>query len=535
MGFNKSIFSKFPQTFWVANSIELFERWAWYGFYMLFANYLTGSADVGGLELSQIQKGTIMGVGTSVLYLLPILTGSIADRYGYKNVLIVAFIVYVSAFISIPYFKSFAGVFSIFLYLAVGAALFKPVISATIAKTTTDETSSIGFGIFYMMVNIGAFLGPLITLVYRDTSQWIFYISAGFIMINFILLYFYKVPSDNILETKENLVFLKILKTLAVSILLFVSAFAIFLIFWILDVLLYYLNKGKKISRRWTEFVISQPIGDSNRKIFENITGIFFDTRFILFLFIVSGFWTMYYQLFYTLPVFISQWVDTSVLYDFFNNIIPFITRNYSTVSGQLDAEFIINFDALYIILFQVLVSTLIMKLKPLHSMTIGFIVCTVGMALTLLSQNVLFTIVSLLIFGLGEMSASPKITEYIGRIAPADKKGVYMGYSFIPVFIGSLLAGLLSGEVYQSVSDKTMMVKNEAAKMGLSLNPSLSINESFAALAKQTNMTPSQLNTYLWDKYQPSDIWMVIFAIGFAAVIALYFYNRYAFSKTGD
>ena len=63
-----SIFTKFPRTFWVANSLELIERWAWYGFFMLFATYLTGSSDVGGLELTQIQKGTIMGVGTGILY-----------------------------------------------------------------------------------------------------------------------------------------------------------------------------------------------------------------------------------------------------------------------------------------------------------------------------------------------------------------------------------------------------------------------------------------------------------------------------------
>ena len=63
-----SVFGKFPRTFWVANVIELFERWAWYGFFMLFANYLTGSSDAGGLEFTQEQKGWLMGVGTGILY-----------------------------------------------------------------------------------------------------------------------------------------------------------------------------------------------------------------------------------------------------------------------------------------------------------------------------------------------------------------------------------------------------------------------------------------------------------------------------------
>ena len=65
-----NIFGKFPRTFWIANLIELFERWAWYGFFMLFANYLTSSTDMGGLEFSQTQKGMIMGFGTGILYFL---------------------------------------------------------------------------------------------------------------------------------------------------------------------------------------------------------------------------------------------------------------------------------------------------------------------------------------------------------------------------------------------------------------------------------------------------------------------------------
>ncbi len=180
MGIGRT-FKKFPKTFWVANSIELFERWAWYGFFMLFANYLTGSSDMGGLELSQAEKGHIMGFGTAFLYFLPVLTGSIADKIGYKKVLFISFVIYTTAFIALPMFDSFWGVFAIYLYLAVGAALFKPVISATIAKTTTNETSSIGFGIFYMMVNIGAFIGPLVTLLFiKDNSyDFVFYISAG--------------------------------------------------------------------------------------------------------------------------------------------------------------------------------------------------------------------------------------------------------------------------------------------------------------------------------------------------------------------
>lgn len=468
-----NVFRSFPRTFWVANVIELFERWAWYGFFMLFANYLTGSSDAGGLEFSQSQKGLLMGVGTGILYFLPVLTGAIADRYGYKKVLYLAFLIYTSAFILLPMFTTFTGVFIMYLYLAVGAALFKPVISATISKTTTNETASIGFGIFYMMVNIGAFFGPMVTLLFKGSSHLIFYVSAGVIALNFILLFFYKEPGREEEERSTD----SLLKTFEV--------------------------------------------------IFRNMGSILKDIKFILFLLIVAGFWTMYNQLFFTLPVFISQWVDTSVLYNFFHTYIPFFSANYSTAPGVMDAEFVTNIDALYIITFQVLVSSIVMKMQPLRSMMSGFLVCSIGMSLTIASQNVLFTMVAILIFSMGEMAGSPKITEYIGRIAPADKKALYMGYSFIPVFLGNVLAGFISGVVYQQMSDKVMLVQQFAAEKGLQIPEGLSNNAYFEEVARQVDLTPQALTNLLWDLYDPSRLGMVILAIGVGTAFLLFVYDR--------
>jgi dipeptide/tripeptide permease len=481
---------KFPHTFWIANVIELFERWAWYGFFLLFANYLTGSSDMGGLEFTQSQKGTIMGVGTGILYFLPVLTGAIADRYGYKKVLALAFAVYASAFALFPQVSSFAAVFSMYIYLALGAALFKPVISATIAKTTTDETASIGFGIFYMMVNIGAFIGPIVTLIFKEQSHMIFYISAGIIVLNFFLLLFYQEPGR---EGEVD-------------------------------------DEVAECTRTQAKSTLLHTFGD----IFRHMAGIFRDVKFLIFLLIVAGFWTMYNQLFFTLPVFIAQWVDTRVLYDFFVEHIPFISANYSPVKGVIDAELITNMDALYIILLQLVVSTLVMRLKPLHSMMSGFLVCSIGMALTLFSQNVLFTMVAILIFALGEMAGSPKITEYIGRrIAPKDKKALYMGYSFIPVFLGNVFAGIISGNVYQRMSDKVTITHKFVSEKGLQIADGLSTNEYFDEVARQVNLSPQALTNHLWDAYNPSSMWLVILAIGIAATISLFIYDRVT-STTG-
>ena len=105
---------RFPQTFWAANSLELFERWAYYGVFNLLALYLTGSQETGALGFTQVEKGLIMGIVNAILYFLPVITGSIADRFGYKKVLVIAFIILASGYFLMGQFTSFAGIFITF-------------------------------------------------------------------------------------------------------------------------------------------------------------------------------------------------------------------------------------------------------------------------------------------------------------------------------------------------------------------------------------------------------------------------------------
>jgi POT family proton-dependent oligopeptide transporter len=212
-------FKKYPATFWIANVIELLERWGWYGAYMVLALYFTSSRDLGGaLAFSDVEKGMIMGIGTAVLYFLPAITGAIADRIGYKLMLVLSFLVYASGFFLMTLVTDFYTVFIVYLLIAIGSAMFKPVPAATVAKTTTEETSAIGFGIYYMMVNIGGLIGPVFAAklrphfltnesgdILRDASgaamtdggSWstVFLLSAGIFIASMILvILFYKEP-----------------------------------------------------------------------------------------------------------------------------------------------------------------------------------------------------------------------------------------------------------------------------------------------------------------------------------------------------
>lgn len=543
MGKLSHIFKKFPRTFWVANSMELFERWAWYGLFAILALYLTKSTDTGALGFSQTQKGDIMGIVTAILYLLPVVTGAIADRFGYRKVLILAYLVLSTGYFIMGRFTTYGLVFFSFLYVALGAAMFKPIVSATVAKTTDDDTRSIGFGIFYMMVNIGGFLGPIVASKMRVINwDYVFIMSTVSILINLVLvLIFFKEPKRETEIESKNIIFdyALILLTMLTSIVVFIVFFTIFLILFILESFVIFLIK-ERISFKFVEFINTLPIGDENKKIFKNITTIFQDSKFILFLLFIVGFWTMFNQIFYTLPNFIDQWVNTKPLYDFFASTWSGLAWFFGPDNGSqvIKPEIVVSFDAGFIILFQIVVSSIVMRLKPINAIISGIIVAAIGVGIAFATHNVGYVVLGIFIFALGEMAASPKITEYIGIIAPREKVALYMGYSFLPVALGNLFAGFLSGRVYQTMSDKISLLQIEVVKRGLEI-PAISKatgftqNDYIHRFCQLTGMTPNQMTHFLWDQYNPARIWIVFTIIGAIAVLGLWIYNRFIVKKT--
>lgn len=326
-----------------------------------------------------------------------------------------------------------------------------------------------------MMVNIGAFVGPIVASKLRGLDwQYVFFASSLVSLVNLIiLLLFFKEPS----------------------------------------------REQNKL-----------PLGKSMAGIFKNIITALGDVRFLIFLIIITGFWTMYNQLFYTLPVFIDQWMDTSVLYNFIHDLQPGLARAAGTAGGTIAPEMLTNIDAFYIIIFQVFVSAFVMKYKPLNVMMSGILVNTVGLVLTFYTNNPFFLFFSILIFGLGEMASSPKITEYIGKIAPKEKVALYMGASFLPMAGGNFFAGILSGDVYGKMSDKITLLQREIAQRKLDIPPiseNFTQNDFISQSADLMNLTNQELTSYLWNTYHPESIWMVFAGIGFGTVLLLWLYDR--------
>ncbi|KUF38696.1 MFS transporter [Myroides marinus] len=520
----------FNKNFWIASFMELMERWAWYGIYTLLGLYLVGSTDMGGLGFDHVQKGSIMGGVVGILYFLPLFFGVIADRIGYKISLIISFIIMIAGYYLLGEVTAFTNVYAAFLLVAVGAAFFKPVASAIIASNTDESTGTLGFGIFYMMVNIGGFIGPAMSSGLRTTYGWkiIFIQAAIVIAINLIaVLFFYK--ESKVEKPKDS---------------------------------------------------IGKAIKDSVLGIFEALK----DVRLGILLLLMIGFWTMFNQLFNTLPNFIEDWVNSAVLSEWINENIPFL-GTLLTQNGQVKPEWFTNIDSFMIIICQVSISYFVTKMRHINAVIRGALIASIGVGLTFYTHNPLFTILGTMIFSIGEMMSSPTVSSFISLITPKGKDGLYQGTYFLPVAASYFVTDFISGNLYQSWSDKLSLLKTEMATRNVPMPEVVSheqfieqgaktLNMSISAFEKQFNLKaesvdwptviqsfkdfavsksidisqvhfPFSKNEYfalaeqklglshwemvdmLWNTYNPNKIWYVIFAIGIFSVITLVIYDR--------
>lgn len=167
--------SKFPPLFWLVVMFEFFERGSYYGMMSVLSVYMT---DILGFAKTDV--GLIKGTIQPLLYFLPIISGAIADRFGYRRMLMIAFALLGGGYFLTSQATGYASVFIFLIVMGLGAGTFKPLISGTIARCTDDSNSTLGFGIFYWSINLGAFLFPLLLVPFlKDNIGWDWVIMAS--------------------------------------------------------------------------------------------------------------------------------------------------------------------------------------------------------------------------------------------------------------------------------------------------------------------------------------------------------------------
>ncbi|MCU0343170.1 MAG: MFS transporter [Ignavibacterium sp.] len=238
--------SGFQHSFWVANGMELFERLAYYGQATILSVFLRDH-----LKFDEVQAGQLSSIFGGLIYFLPIFAGALADKFGFKKAFSFAFFVLaigyfligstgMSAFSSWYDDMSLFPVLSIILiFTAIGGSFIKPSVLGTVALTTTHETKSLGYAIYYWLVNIGAAIGPLIAYFVRDSFgiEFVYLVSAVSCGLMFITtLALFKEPEAKVSEKRDDIVTVaKNLVTVVknVKFMFFLMLFALYwIVFW---------------------------------------------------------------------------------------------------------------------------------------------------------------------------------------------------------------------------------------------------------------------------------------------------------------
>jgi dipeptide/tripeptide permease len=401
----------FQRTFWVANTLELFERLAFYGTKAVLAVYLAEKVGLGS------QTGpSLVGLFSGVLYSLPIVAGTFVDRYGFRRSLVTCFALFSLGYFLIGLAGLQAGqgivnamgktpyIVSVLLLTAIGGSLIKPCIVGTVASTSSEQTRSLGYSIYYTLVNFGGALGPMLALPIRENFG-----------IEYVL----------------------IMSSLTSLLMLF-------------GTLLFFREPVSAESRQ----------GRTLPQVFKDMVLVFGNFRFILFLVIFSGFYIMFWQIFYSLPFYAKE------------------------VLHFEQFELLETVDAWTIILLTVPVTALVKRWRPVTAVALGLGIASMSWLLIPIAPGVPMVVAAVALYALGESTLAPRFYEYVASLAPAEQVGTYMGFAFLPVAIGSFVAGPLAG----------WLVSN-----------------------------------YIQGGRNPNMVWYILSAIGLASTIGMMIYNRSA------
>jgi len=393
----------FSRAFWTANIVELLERGAYYGVFIVITLYLSRI-----LGFTDVEAGLISGIFSGGLFLLPTFTGALADKIGFKYSLLIAF-----SLLSIGYFGlaiiptvlesgglvdysdgiKFTGLLEsaqqwaivpVMIVIMIGGSFIKSVITGTVAKETTEATRAQGFSIFYMMVNIGAFSGKTIVKPLRMAMG-----DMGLVYINY---------------------FSAALTALALIMIIFFYKSA------------KHEGEGKTLGQIWTALI----------KVCTN-------GRLITLILIISGFWMVYHQLYATMPKYVLRMAGEGASPSWYANVNPLVV--------VLTVTFVTRMMASKTPLFSMTVGMFIMPLSAL-AMASGNLIGSGEIDLGFMTMHPIafMMVIGIALQALAESFISPRYLQFFSLQAPKGEEGLYLGFSHLHSFLSSIIGFGLSG-----------------------------------------------------------------------------------------
>lgn len=488
-------FKSLTKVFWLSGWMELIERFSYYGVRVMLPVFMVAAIGNGGPELDQIQKGSLYGVWAIVQSFVPILSGGFADRYGYKLNIGIATLTKIIGYLimayCIPLAEMLAGMplaearalgidqaygilFVGAMFVAFGTAIFKPGIGGLIASQLNPKNSSLGWSVFYQLVNVGGFFGPLAAGYLRVIDwDWVFILCSAAVALNFIPLFFFREPAR--------------------------------------------LATAKGVEK-------PGPL----RMLYESLRGLLEPRIFFLTL-SFAGFWLMTFQLFDILPNFIDDWVDSRHLAAALASVIG--EGAVPTVNGgNLTQEWMINFNALMISLGTFMMGYCTRKIPTLVTIIMGIGMAVIATYALGMSFSGWWILGCIGIFSLGEMMSGPAFSRYIVDIAPPGRQGLYIGFSNFTVGIGWSIGSIIAGHLYQSGGDKVVLARRymvDQLSMAADKVAALPKENVVSTLADKLGTDVFGARDLLWNTYDPYSMWAIFAAIGLGSLTMLMIYNK--------
>jgi POT family proton-dependent oligopeptide transporter len=416
----------FERPFWVANISEIFERLSYYGAFASLALYLQER-----LNFSTEQTGTLTGIFGGMVWFLAIFGGAAADRLGFRRALSMAYLILAAAYFLIGSIGAswlapvrnavplslFVGF--ILILPALGIALVKPCVVGTTARASKPNVRSIGYSIYYTMVNIGGAAGPLfaswahrhlgVENVYRVAALFVF---AMF----FVVLLFFRdprkpgdAPPPSIATVARNFCvvvgnYRLVLPVLVIALLLRIGLWiypGIAVPWWL-----------------WAGLLVLVLAGIS---------------RFMWFLVLFTGYWIVFWQQYISLPGYIHGYINS-----------------------QANVEIVLVTDGAVVIFLTLAVNFLTRRIPAFQAVILGTLITSVSWIILVLRPTIWGAILSIFVLALGEIIQQPRYYEYIALLAPPGQQGTYMGFAFLPIGIGSLIGGWFGGTLMHHFGEVT-------------------------------------------------------------------------------
>ncbi|NNK37818.1 MAG: MFS transporter, partial [Xanthomonadales bacterium] len=370
---------------------EVMERFAYYGIYFGFGIYMAS------LGYTRAQLGIVQSVFLLLSYGIPVISGSFADRFGFKKVLIVSYLAYLPAILLLIFTKSFSGIVLTMLSIGLAAGIFKPLIAATVRAVTDKTNKTLGFGIFYAMVNVGGSFGPIVLGKLRAISWDYAFMAAAasvFLML-LITIFFYEEPEREI--------------------------------------------EGATLGQKFRD--IGTAVSDMKLTSLLILLGVFF--------------WLPFWCFFNLCAVYVDSNIDTARLYE---SMAAVLGSGLAGFFSQVDDDGVrrilgetISHTGWIIMILQVFVSSAAQRFRAMPTFLFGLLMVAIGFGVigfaNISAPAIIF--LGIMIFAVGEMVSSPRIQEYITWIAPKEKAGLYMGMNFLSVMIGAAFSGITYTSLY--------------------------------------------------------------------------------------